>query len=123
MLHGCDPAVHSLYSSGSCPLCCSLLLALPARRRAPTHPAPPHYRDREAEIRVAPDEVTMTLGVETNDPDLAVAARKNSEQLRQVLAMAKEFKTYALSLNNRTVRYQFSQIPVLPLCSNEASEL
>lgn len=46
----------------------------------------------DADVRVAPDEVNITLGVETSDKDLAAAARKNAEQVRLVLAMAKEFK-------------------------------
>jgi uncharacterized protein YggE len=46
----------------------------------------------DADVRVPPDEVSITLGVETSDKDIATAARKNAEQVKQVLAMAREFK-------------------------------
>lgn len=45
----------------------------------------------DADVRVPPDEVSITLGAEADDQDIAVAARKNAEQVRQVVAMAKEF--------------------------------
>ena len=44
----------------------------------------------EAEVRVAPDEVVLTLGVETKDKDLAVAKGQNDELVKKVLAVAKE---------------------------------
>jgi uncharacterized protein YggE len=46
----------------------------------------------EAEVRVPPDEVNITLGLESTDSDLPTAARKNAEQVRQVAALAKSFK-------------------------------
>jgi uncharacterized protein YggE len=54
----------------------------------------------DADVRVAPDEVNITLGVETSDKDLPTAARKNAEQVRLVLAMAKEFKIDAKDIGS-----------------------
>ena len=44
----------------------------------------------EAEVRVAPDEVVLTIGVETNDKDLTVAKGQNDDRVKRVLAVAKE---------------------------------
>lgn len=46
----------------------------------------------DADIRVPPDEVSIMLGVEVGDKDIANATRRNAEQVRQVVAMAKEFR-------------------------------
>jgi hypothetical protein len=43
----------------------------------------------EAEVRVAPDEVVLTLGVETNDPSLAAAKTANDERVARVISSAK----------------------------------
>jgi uncharacterized protein len=44
----------------------------------------------EAEVRVAPDEVILTLGVETWDKDLDLAKRQNDAIVKRVLALAGE---------------------------------
>ncbi|MDD5093247.1 MAG: SIMPL domain-containing protein [Dehalococcoidia bacterium] len=44
----------------------------------------------EAEIRVVPDEVILTLGVETLDKDLNTARNQNDERIKRVLAGAAE---------------------------------
>lgn len=49
----------------------------------------------DADIRVPPDEVNITLGVETGDKEIVTAAKKNAEQVKQVVAMAKEFRIEA----------------------------
>ena len=49
----------------------------------------------DADIRVAPDEVNITFGVETGDKDIAAAARHNAEQVQRVVALAKDFKVDA----------------------------
>lgn len=49
----------------------------------------------DADVRVPPDEVNITLGVEAGDKELVTAARKNSDQVKQVVAMAKEFRIEA----------------------------
>lgn len=46
----------------------------------------------DAEVKVAPDEVILTVGVETWNKDLGVAKSQNDERVRKVLALAKEFK-------------------------------
>lgn len=43
----------------------------------------------EAEIKVVPDEVTIVVGVESLDPDLAKAKRENDERLKRIIAAAK----------------------------------
>jgi uncharacterized protein YggE len=46
--------------------------------------------DGEAEVRVAPDEVVITLGVETFDTDLRKAKADNDARVAAVLAAARE---------------------------------
>jgi len=43
----------------------------------------------DAEVRVVPDEVVVTLGVETWDADLSVAKNQNDERVARVLALAR----------------------------------
>lgn len=43
----------------------------------------------EAEIKVAPDEVTITVGVDSRDKDLAKAKRDNDERIKRIVAAAK----------------------------------
>jgi uncharacterized protein len=45
----------------------------------------------EAEVRVVPDEVVLTLGIETHDNQLAVAKSQNDAIVKRVLALATEF--------------------------------
>ena len=45
----------------------------------------------DADVRVMPDEVIITLGVETWDEDLSVAKAKNDERVRQVLELARDY--------------------------------
>jgi uncharacterized protein YggE len=45
----------------------------------------------DAEVRVVPDEVVLTLGVETWDKDLEKAKRQNSEIVARVLALASRY--------------------------------
>lgn len=45
----------------------------------------------EAEVRVVPDEVILTLGVETWDKDLDLARQQNDQIVGKVLALAAEF--------------------------------
>lgn len=44
-----------------------------------------------AEVRVTPDEATLTLGVETLNRDLGIAKRQNDERVKKVLAIAKKY--------------------------------
>jgi uncharacterized protein YggE len=44
-----------------------------------------------AEVRVTPDETTLTLGVETLNRDLGIAKRQNDERVKKVLALAKKY--------------------------------
>jgi uncharacterized protein YggE len=45
----------------------------------------------EAEVRVVPDEVLLTLGVETWDEDLRTAKNQNDERVKAVLAIAQSY--------------------------------
>jgi uncharacterized protein YggE len=45
----------------------------------------------DAEVRVAPDEVILTLGVETWDKDLSKAKRENDKRVKAVLDLAKTY--------------------------------
>ncbi len=42
----------------------------------------------EAEVRVVPDEVVITLGVETTHRELSVAVRRNDDRVKDVIRMA-----------------------------------
>jgi uncharacterized protein YggE len=45
----------------------------------------------EAEVRVSPDEVILSLGVETWDKDLALATQENNERVKRIFALAKKY--------------------------------
>lgn len=44
----------------------------------------------DAEVRVVPDEVILTLGVETEDPDLDLAKAENDRRVARLLALAQD---------------------------------
>ncbi|MEW6619193.1 MAG: SIMPL domain-containing protein [bacterium] len=46
----------------------------------------------DAEVRVTPDEVILTLGVETCDKDIGVAKSQNDKRVKKLLAVAKKYK-------------------------------
>lgn len=45
-----------------------------------------------ADVRVAPDEIEVTLGIETKDKNLAVAKRANDERLQKTMAVFRTLK-------------------------------
>ena len=49
----------------------------------------------EAEIKVVPDEVIVTFGVETNDKEISVSRSKNDERVKNVLALAEKYSINA----------------------------
>jgi uncharacterized protein len=70
-----------------------------------------------AEIKVAPDEVTLTLGVDSHDKDLAVAKADNDKRIKRLLSLAraagvesKNIKTSALTMGPE---YSDEKIPKL----------
>src|SRR5262245_6570593 len=70
-----------------------LCLCLAARASAQAQNAPPHptiSASGTAEIRVAPDEVDLRLGVETRDPKLDEAVRQNENRMTAVLKFLKD---------------------------------
>ena len=46
----------------------------------------------DAEIKVVPDQVILTIAVETLDKDLLLAKKQNDERVKKVLAVATQFK-------------------------------
>ena len=46
----------------------------------------------DAEVRVVPDEVVITLGVETDDMEIDVAKAKNDERVQRVLALTEDYE-------------------------------
>jgi hypothetical protein len=46
----------------------------------------------EAEVRVVPDEVVLTLGVQTSDPELAVAKAENDRRVEAILRAAQSHR-------------------------------
>jgi len=59
----------------------------------------------QAEVRVVPDEVILTLGVETNDMSLATARRRNDEIVAKVLQAAS-----AVGVAPKDVQTEFIQL-------------
>ena len=83
-----------------------------------------------AEIKVLPDEVTLTLGVDSHDKDLANARATNDSSIKKLLSLAhnagveaKNIQTSALSMGPeyseeripKLLGYQVSQTVVLTL--------
>src|ERR1700737_3237606 len=70
-----------------------------------------------AEIKVAPDEVMLTLGIESHDRDLAIAKASNDKSAQKLLSLArntgidaKNIQTSALSMGPE---YSDEKIPKL----------
>ena len=59
----------------------------------------------EAEVRVVPDEVMITLAVETSHRELSVAMRRNNDRTSEVIQMAK-----ALGVHSRHIQTDFVYI-------------
>lgn len=77
-----------------------------------------------AEIKVAPDEVTLTLGVDSHDRDLAVAKAENDKRIKGLLVLVhasgvdpKNIKTSALTMGP-----EFSDEKIPKLLGYEVSE-
>ena len=70
-----------------------LISLLPGR--AGIQPAPEEPRlitvTGDAEVRVVPDEVILTLGVETRDEELLVAKNENDKRVAQILALTEKY--------------------------------
>ena len=70
-----------------------------------------------AEVKVAPDEATLTLGVDSHDRDLAVAKADNDKRIKRLLNLAhtagvetKNIQTSALTMHPE---YSDEKIPKL----------
>lgn len=61
----------------------------------------------DAEIKVAPDEVILILGIETGDKNMQVAKNQNDERVKRVIAMTKD-----LGIDQKYV--QTNQIQIEP---------
>jgi uncharacterized protein len=46
----------------------------------------------DADVKVVPDEIILTLGVETSDNDLEVAKKKNDEIMKKVLGLREKYR-------------------------------
>lgn len=80
-----------------------LLALTPSTRAAATEPVPRTISTTgEAEVRVVPDEVILTLGVETSDKDMDVAKKDNDARVSRVLAIARD-----LGIDRRLVRTDY----------------
>ncbi len=77
----------------------------------------PAYADKEtdlrlisvsgdAEVKVVPDEVLITLGVETLDKDLAKAKEENDQKVTQVIAAAQKLKIDAKNIQTDYISIQ-----------------
>jgi uncharacterized protein YggE len=78
-----------------------------------------------AEIKVAPDELTLTLGVDSHDKDLALAKTNDDEHVKKVLTLAriagvdaKNIRTSAL-----TMRPEYSDDRVPKFLGYEVSQV
>ena len=84
-----------------------LLITTPVWALAQNAPPPLITVSGQAEVRVPPDEVVFTLGVEFLDKDISVAQKRTDDAVRQVLAIAK-----ANNVKNEDV--QTSHITIQP---------
>ncbi|MEW5718414.1 MAG: SIMPL domain-containing protein, partial [Chloroflexota bacterium] len=60
-------------------------------RAALTLSARPITTTGDAEIRVAPDEVIVILGVETWDKNIQIAKKQNDDRIKRITALTKDF--------------------------------
>jgi len=60
-------------------------------RNAQLAAAHPITTTGDAEIKVAPDEVSLVLGVETWDKDVKTAKRQNDDRIKKILAVTGDF--------------------------------
>ena len=67
----------------------------------------------DAEVKVAPDQVILSLAVETLDKDLLLAKKQNDDRVKKILAVAEKFKiepkhvqTDQISISPRYENYQ-----------------
>jgi len=80
-MSGCQPTARDLTAQGSSVR--EVRTEQPARARSITVTG-------SAEVRVAPDEVVLTLGVETWDENINIAKSKNDDIVQRVLALARD---------------------------------
>jgi uncharacterized protein len=71
----------------------------------------------DAEVRVAPDEVQLTLGVETWDKDLATAKGQNDERVKKILALTEDY-----GIDPKDVQTEYINIEPRYRFENEKSE-
>lgn len=72
------------------PFLFTIMLALPIHAFAQNATEPPLITvSGQAEVRVAPDEVVFTLGVESVDKDMLAAKKRTDDSVREVLAIAR----------------------------------
>ena len=64
-----------------------------------------------AEIRVAPDEAILTLGIQSQDKDLAIAKTQNDKRLKKILTVAREagIETKYIQTSSLTMEPEYSQ--------------
>lgn len=60
----------------------------------------------DAEVKVVPDEVVITLGVETLDKDLAKAKEENDQKVKQIIAAAQKLKVDAKNIQTDYINIQ-----------------
>lgn len=72
---------------------CVLIVVLAAWTGRPAETGAPRLVSvsGEAQVRVAPDEAVLVLGVETWDPELSVAKSQNDTRVQRVLALVEEY--------------------------------
>src|SRR3989304_2157440 len=73
----------------------------------------------EAEVRVVPDEVVITLGIETSHRELSVAVRRNDDRAKEVIGMAadhgiqpKDIRTDFIRIENSYADY-YADPPII----------
>ena len=59
----------------------------------------------DADVKVMPDRIEFTLGIETRDKDLMVAKKQNSERLKKTMAML-----HKLGIDNKHIQTDYISI-------------
>ena len=107
--------IHLLYFVASVTLCTACVPAALAQENC-SHPRIISVTGT-AEIKVAPDEVTLTLGVDSHDRELAVAKANNDLRVKKVMELARaagiEAKNIQTSALTMGPEYSEEKIPKL----------
>ena len=103
---------------------CAILFSLPGLSQDCTLQRPLVSVSGTAEINVAPDEVILSLGVQTREKDLATAKTQHDSRAKRIIADARDagIGPKEIQTSNLQMRATFSEKKVLDLQAYEVSQ-